>query len=307
MSIDFLIQYGTAEEAQSGIGSRGARLLCPGGLSRVHDRTSRSCLANPRAITVNTMESSRFLPAFVLLVFLVVLSGCTESPFGPIEAAFRIDCPQCIDENIGIAPVRVTFDASPSRGFIISYTWDFGDGTSATGMVVSKHFTQPGTYKVVLIVKGASGQMAQASTQFTVKQLEKSEKERQLLIGTLSSALLEYQKAIQLEKIGTLDLSLSSMLGELSAEIYLVGENIWIYGETCQRVTILSDLLSPVSRFWLAGISPGPARLEINIVVFDQPPFEGWHTYPGVACGGMISVREPREVLTATLEFLIYR
>lgn len=55
----------------------------------------------------------------------------------------------------GTAPFTVVFDGSSStdnRG-IESYTWDFGDGTSATGVMPAAHTYACGTYVVKLTVK----------------------------------------------------------------------------------------------------------------------------------------------------------
>lgn len=60
-----------------------------------------------------------------------------------------------IPDTTGIVPFTVTFDASSStddRG-IASYSWDFGDGTSATGVMPAAHtYTVVGTYNVKLTV-----------------------------------------------------------------------------------------------------------------------------------------------------------
>jgi PKD repeat protein len=56
--------------------------------------------------------------------------------------------------------VTITFDASHSYdkdGTIVSYKWDFGDGTTATGMVVSHTFTAFGNYRVTLTVTDNDG------------------------------------------------------------------------------------------------------------------------------------------------------
>jgi PKD repeat protein len=47
---------------------------------------------------------------------------------------------------------KVTFDASKSVdiGFIVSYEWSFGDGTNATGAIVSHSYDKGGTYQVEL-------------------------------------------------------------------------------------------------------------------------------------------------------------
>jgi subtilisin family serine protease/PKD repeat protein len=59
-----------------------------------------------------------------------------------------------------IAPFTVQFDASTSvdnDGAIASYAWDFGDGTAASGALVSHNYTQPGLYTATLTVTDNSG------------------------------------------------------------------------------------------------------------------------------------------------------
>jgi len=55
-----------------------------------------------------------------------------------------------------VVPGEITrFDASGSLdedGWIVSYQWDFGEGTVAQGSVVEHQFSAPGTYSVVLTV-----------------------------------------------------------------------------------------------------------------------------------------------------------
>lgn len=49
----------------------------------------------------------------------------------------------------------VTFNASLSElngGSIVSYEWDFGDGTTGSGMIVNHTYTSHGTYEVTLTV-----------------------------------------------------------------------------------------------------------------------------------------------------------
>ena len=64
-----------------------------------------------------------------------------------------------------IAGVVATFDASETTIYnthkgntAVSYGWDFGDGTNASGKIVSHTFTTAGTYKVTLTVKDKAGQ-----------------------------------------------------------------------------------------------------------------------------------------------------
>ena len=92
---------------------------------------------------------------------LVVLSGCLASNLP--QASFSLT-----PANHGYPPLDVTFDASASsspNGAIVSYAWDFDDGETASGKIVSRTFTEKGTYGVSLVVTDSSGEIG-ARTQF---------------------------------------------------------------------------------------------------------------------------------------------
>lgn len=60
----------------------------------------------------------------------------------------------------GDAPQTISFDASASTssdGGTLSYSWDFGDNSSATGVIASHEYTSAGSYTVTLTVSSASG------------------------------------------------------------------------------------------------------------------------------------------------------
>lgn len=60
----------------------------------------------------------------------------------------------------GIAPLTVSFDASGSTdpdGTIAAYAWDFGDGTTGTGVTASHTYSDPGAYVVRLRVQDTLG------------------------------------------------------------------------------------------------------------------------------------------------------
>jgi hypothetical protein len=65
----------------------------------------------------------------------------------------------------------VTLDASGSTDNIgiVSYEWDFGDGTTGIGKTVNHIYEKPGTYKVTLTVKDAAGNYATDSIIITVQ------------------------------------------------------------------------------------------------------------------------------------------
>lgn len=88
-----------------------------------------------------------------------------QSSNQPPEAAFDV---------LGVAEVEksLTFDASNSNdpdGTIVSYDWDFGDGDSTSGEIVSHAYSAEGTYSVTLTVTDDSGASGTATQSVVVK------------------------------------------------------------------------------------------------------------------------------------------
>lgn len=68
-----------------------------------------------------------------------------------------------VDRFGGNAPLDVTFDGSGSSAFqgdIVSYEWDFGDGTTAVGVTALHTYTDPGMYEATLTVTDEDGSTA---------------------------------------------------------------------------------------------------------------------------------------------------
>jgi PKD repeat protein len=66
---------------------------------------------------------------------------------------------------------EVTFNASDSYdpdGVIVAYNWDFGDGSSEQGKIVTHYYTQEGSYKVTLTVIDNDGKTGSISQTVTV-------------------------------------------------------------------------------------------------------------------------------------------
>ncbi len=74
------------------------------------------------------------------------------------------------DQTAGVGS-PVTFDGSGSSDNvgIVSYEWDFGDGTSGTGMTPIHTYTEPGIYTVTLTVEDAAGNSVTDSCIITVE------------------------------------------------------------------------------------------------------------------------------------------
>ena len=94
--------------------------------------------------------------SFVALLLFIVglaLAGClsTTTPLAKFTASPAFDYP----------PLETTFDASASsspNGAIVSYDWDFGDGETGSGLVVTHTYEEKGQYSVTLVVTDSEGQ-----------------------------------------------------------------------------------------------------------------------------------------------------
>jgi len=74
-----------------------------------------------------------------------------------------------IDQTVNVGST-VTFDANGSTDNvgIISYEWDFGDGSTGIGMTAIHIYTQAGTYNVTLTVKDSAGNTSTDTLTVTV-------------------------------------------------------------------------------------------------------------------------------------------
>jgi hypothetical protein len=98
--------------------------------------------------------------------------------FTPPSAYFDV-----IPGLTGTAPFTVVFDASGSYDNepgdasirIASYSWDFGDNTSGTGILITKKYSNAGTYIVILTVTDYWGNEDYATETITVEEAEEGE------------------------------------------------------------------------------------------------------------------------------------
>jgi len=92
--------------------------------------------------------------ASVALLAVLLLAACfsTQAPRAQFTANPPFDYP----------PLEVEFDASASsspNGTIVSYEWDFDDGGTATGAIVTHTFDEKGVYSVTLTVTDSAGKV----------------------------------------------------------------------------------------------------------------------------------------------------
>lgn len=116
----------------------------------------------------------------VALDKLVITKLAAPSATGPVESS-QIACGGAANlapiasfvatPSSGTAPLPVSVDASASSdpdGPIASYAWDFGDGTTATGVSASHTYNNAGTFNIVLTVTDTAGLSSQASNTISV-------------------------------------------------------------------------------------------------------------------------------------------
>ena len=115
----------------------------------------------PRHFLGYGMVMRRVLGAMVLSAVVLAVGGCIALNKAPIASFTR-------SPASGVVPVAVFFDASESSdsdGEIVSYAWEFGDGTSsrdATAEPTTTHtFSSAGTYSVTLTVTDDRGKSAE--------------------------------------------------------------------------------------------------------------------------------------------------
>ena len=92
-------------------------------------------------------------------------SGFLNYSLTPVERPEEILPPQAVIKTVPQAQAGqvVVFDGSASTGQVplVAWSWDFGDGTSASGVIVQHGYLNPGAYNVQLTV---TDQRAQTGT-----------------------------------------------------------------------------------------------------------------------------------------------
>ncbi|WP_428253061.1 PKD domain-containing protein [Gynuella sp.] len=109
--------------------------------------------------------SHTYTVAGVYNVTLTVMddAGVTDASGTTANITVPVNQPPVADANgpyTGTSGIAVTFDGSGSSdpdGEIVTYSWDFGDGSSGTGLSPTHTYSGAGNYSVVLTVTDDSG------------------------------------------------------------------------------------------------------------------------------------------------------
>jgi hypothetical protein len=117
------------------------------------------------------MRNNNFAIALLVagITIVTAFSGCiggneTESNFIPTEhptAAISASA----HSTLAGGDEPIVFDASNSTGDIVSYSWDFGDGSTGAGSTIEHAYADVGYYTVNLAIVDASGNSDTTSMQ----------------------------------------------------------------------------------------------------------------------------------------------
>ena len=102
---------------------------------------------------------------------MIDVSAASAQPVAPPSATINAECissaTRCADNRVPLT-FRLTADTFNFLGNTISFVWDLGDGTQATGQTVEHTYQFGGTFSVALNLSDELGSQAMALTTITV-------------------------------------------------------------------------------------------------------------------------------------------
>ena len=147
----FLASIGCNREGESGTSTREYASAGDAGSHAENTATPRVVLTEP---SIDELE--RFIPQEQKEILRCELSE---------------DIAVTPEPTVGMAPLRAKFDSIRSRapcGTIVSRKWNFGDGTTASGVSVMHVYTKPGRYVATVTLKDDHGNYNRAALEYAI-------------------------------------------------------------------------------------------------------------------------------------------
>ena len=136
------------------------------------DARSLTCslaqLEPQHSFAIAAVSTTGIVTTFSNSIVYTTTSPSTDPPPGDDELKAVAN----VSTTSGLAPLPVSFDASTSTSTnkITAYSWDFGDGDTATGITANHTYAMPGEYAATLRITDEHGASAIATIPVTVKQ-----------------------------------------------------------------------------------------------------------------------------------------
>jgi len=127
--------------------------------------------------TSYTFEDLQEGKTYYFYVVAVDLAGQESEPSDGVSKSIPVSNlpPNAVisaSETSGSAPLKVAFDASkssdPNQGDTLTYSWNFGDGSTGKGVSLEHTYQKAGSYTVHLTVTDSAGAAGQAQVTITV-------------------------------------------------------------------------------------------------------------------------------------------
>lgn len=171
---------------------------------------------------------------FTVTLTVTDSNGFTDSTTIEVEVSNQL--PVAIIEEIppAVEPdTLITFDARSSfdpDGFIVLFEWDFGDGESATGDVVSHTFTDEGQYTVTLTVTDNEG--AQDTTSVVV-QISPEDLDPEIVDWMINEGASQRSMVSQIDIVFNTDVGGSIM--DASIQLFEQVEGVFVADDLIER------------------------------------------------------------------------
>ena len=132
------------------------------GVSGILDQFKQGMTEERKEVIVDNLVGVLAFTVVFLVIWQLV---------GPRMVGFD---PVILDANIGASDTQgwtgdiFEFDAEMSEGAFVTYEWDFGDGNTATGEIVSHSWSEGGLYFVVLTAKDSEDRQSVEFQQISI-------------------------------------------------------------------------------------------------------------------------------------------